>query len=92
MKKLNDLIGPSKYLIVLDLFLQNPEEFMNLREIARRINKNPASVMKVLPILVKRNYLTRTRIGAKVVAYKLNNENRIVRLLLELLEKLEEEL
>jgi len=91
MKKLNDLLGPSKYLIVLDLFLQNPEELMNLREIARRINKNPASVMKVLPIIVKRNYLTRTRIGAKVVAYKLNKENIIVRLLLEFLEKLQED-
>lgn len=91
MKKLNDLLGPSKYLIVLDLFLQNPEEFMNLREIARRIGKNPASVMKVLPSLVNRNYITRTRIGAKVVAYKLNKDNRIVKLLLEFLEKFEEE-
>lgn len=91
MKKLNDLLGPSKYLIVLDLFLQNPEEFMNLREIARRIGKNPASVMKVLPSLVNRKYITRTRIGAKVVAYKLNKDNRIVKLLLEFLEKFEEE-
>ena len=68
MKRLNELLGPSKYLIVLDLFLQNPEEFMNLREIARRIDKNPASIMKVLPSLVNRNYIARTKIGAKVVA------------------------
>lgn len=91
MKQLNDLFGPSKYLIVLDLFLQNPEELMNLREIARRIGKNPASVMKVLPGLVNRNYITLTRIGARVVAYKLNREKMIVKLLLEFLEKLEEE-
>lgn len=91
MERLNDLFGPSKYLIVLDLFLQNPEDFMNLREVARRIKNNPASVMKVLPILVDRNYISHTRIGAKVVAYRLNKDNRIVRLLLEFLQKLEEE-
>ncbi len=91
MKKLNDILGPSKYLIVLDLFLQNPEEFMNLREVARRIDKNPASVMKVLPSLVNRDFITLTRIGAKIVAYKLNKENKKVKLLLEFLEKLEEE-
>jgi DNA-binding IclR family transcriptional regulator len=91
MQRLNELFGPSKYLIVLDLFLQNSEDFMNLREIARRIDKNPASIMKVLPTLVSRNYIARTRIGAKVVAYRLNRENRKVKLLLEFLQKLEEE-
>ncbi len=91
MKKLNDILGPSKYMIVLDLFLQNPEEFMNLREVARRIDKNPASVMKVLPSLVNRDYITSTRIGAKIIAYKLNKENKRVKLLLEFLGKLEEE-
>ena len=90
MKRLNELHGPSKYLIVLDLFLQNSEDFMNLREIARRIDKNPASVMKVLPSLVNRNYISRTKIGAKVVAYRLNKDNKKVKLLLELLQKLEE--
>jgi DNA-binding IclR family transcriptional regulator len=91
MKKLNELFGPSKYLRVLDLFLQNPEEFMNLREVARRIDKNPASIMKVLPSLVNRRYISLTRIGAKVVAYKLNKDNKKVKLLLEFLQKLEEE-
>jgi len=90
MKRLNDLFGPSKYLIVLDLFLQNPEDFMNLREVARRIEKNPASVMKVLPILVNRKYIARTKIGAKVVAYQLNKDNNTVRLLQEFLQKLGE--
>ena len=91
MERLNDLFGPSKYLIVLDLFLQNPEDFMNLREVARRIKKNPASVMKVLPILVDRNYISLTRIGAKVVAYRLNKDNKIVKLLVEFLQQLDEE-
>ncbi len=88
MKRLNALFGPSKYLIVLDVFLQNPEDFMNLREVARRVEKNPASLMKVLPILVDREYISLTRIGAKVVAYRLNKDNKTVRLLQEFLQKL----
>ncbi len=64
---------------------------MNLREIARRIDKNPASVMKVLPNLVHKKYISRTKIGAKVVAYRLNKDDKKVRLLLEFLQKLEEE-
>ena len=91
MERLNDLFGPSKYLVVLDLFLQNPEDFMNLREVARRIKKNPASVMKVLPILVDRNYISLTRVGAKVVAYRLNKDNEVVKRLLEFLQPLEKE-
>ena len=91
MEQLDALFGPSKYLAVLDLFLQNPEEFMNLREIARRLNKNPGSVTQVLPILVNRNYISITRIGTKVVAYKLNKDNKIVNLLQKLLQNLEEE-
>lgn len=90
MKKLDELLGPSKYLKVLDLFLQNPEELMNLREIARRLNKNPGSVTQILPVLVNKNYISHTRIGTKVVAYKLNKDNKIVKLLQQLLNQIEE--
>ncbi len=89
MEKLDELLGTSKYLKVLDLFLQNPEEFMNLREIARRLDKNPGSVTQILPVLVNKNYISHTRIGTKVVAYKLNSDNKIVKLLQQLLQKIE---
>jgi Mn-dependent DtxR family transcriptional regulator len=75
MKNLDEMLGPSKYLKTLDLFLQNPQEFMNLREIARRLDKNPGSVSQILPVLVDKNYVTHTKIGKKIIAYKLNNEN-----------------
>ena len=75
MKNLDELLGPSKYLKTLDLFLQNPEEFMNLREIARRLDKN---------------YITHTKIGTKIVAYKLNNDNKTIKQLQKLLQNLEE--
>ena len=90
MKKLDELLGPSKKLQVLDLFLQNPEEFMNLREIARRLNKNPGSITTVLPLLVDRNYITHTKIGTKVIAYKLNNDNKTIQLLQQLLNQINE--
>lgn len=90
MKKLDELLGPSKKLQVLDLFLQNPEEFMNLREIARRLDKNPGSITTVLPLLVDRNYITHTKIGTKVIAYKLNNDNKTIQLLQQLLKQINE--
>lgn len=90
MKNLDELLGPSKYLKALDLFLQNPEEFMNLREIARRLDKNPGSVTQILPVLVDKNYITHTKIGTKIVAYKLNNNNKTIKQLKKLLQHLEE--
>jgi DNA-binding MarR family transcriptional regulator len=88
MNTFNTMFGPSIFLLVLDLFLQNPEEYMNLREISRRVNKKPGSVSRALPRLVNRNYLTATRIGAKIVAYKLNKEEKIIQHLLQFQEKL----
>jgi hypothetical protein len=64
---------------------------MNLREISRRINKRPGSVSRVLPHLVERRYITSTRIGAKIVAYKLNKDNNTVKHLIEFHEKLEKD-
>jgi len=87
MNTFNELFGPSIYLLALDLFLENPEDLMNVREVARRINRNPGSVSRVLPRLLNKGYVTCTRIGAKIVAYKLNQGNKVVQLLLEFSEK-----
>jgi DNA-binding IclR family transcriptional regulator len=87
MANLDQLLGPSKYLKVLDLFLENPNDLMNLREIARRLNKNPGSITQVLPALVNKNYLTHTNVGAKIIAYQLNKENQTIKHLQELLNK-----
>ena len=89
MKTLDQLLGPSKKLQVLDLFLQNPEELMNLREIARRLDKNPGSITQVLPVLVDRNYVNHTKIGTKIVAYQLNKDNKTIQNLQQLLKQTE---
>ena len=91
MTTLNELLGPSKYLKTLDLFLQNPEEMMNLREIARRLNKNPGTVTQILPTLVNKNYITHTKIGTKIVAYKLNKDNKTVKQLQKLLQNTQQQ-
>ena len=43
---LTRLFGPSLFLMVLDLFLDNPDDLMNLREIARRLERNPFGLSK----------------------------------------------
>jgi DNA-binding IclR family transcriptional regulator len=90
MKTLDELLGPSKYLKVLDVFLQNPEELMNLREIARRLNKNPGSVTPILPVLVNKGYILHSKVGIKIVAYQLNKDNNIIKRVQRLLHSLEE--
>ena len=56
---------------------------MNLREISRRVNKRPGSVSRAIPRLLEREYITATKIGAKIVAYKLNKNNKIIQHLLK---------
>jgi len=85
---LNKLFGPSIFLLVLDLFLDNPRELMNLREIARRVNKNPGSISRVMPLLVERGLVEEIKIGKKVRAYRLNVENQLVQVLIEFNQKL----
>lgn len=91
MTTLDELLGPCRYLKVLDLFLQNPEELMNLREIARRLNKNPGTITPILPTLLQRNYITSTKIGTKIVAYQLNKNSKIIKQLQKLLKQVQED-
>ncbi|RLI03808.1 hypothetical protein DRO38_02325 [Candidatus Bathyarchaeota archaeon] len=84
----NELFGPSIRLLVLDLFLENPGSLMNLREIARRVNKNPGSVSRVIPRLVKEGFLKQHKVGKVIYAYSLNTENELVKLLIDFHEKL----
>jgi len=84
----NELFGPSIFLLVLDLFLENPEDLMNLREIARRVNKNPGSISRVIPLLLERGLIRQIRIGKAVRAYRLNVESELVQVLIEFRKKL----
>jgi len=84
---LNELFGPSIRLLVLELFLENPDRLMNLREVARLLGKNPGSVSRVLPRLVE---VEQVKIGKNIYAYRLNLENEVVRLLQEFQSRLKQ--
>jgi DNA-binding IclR family transcriptional regulator len=85
---LNELFGPSIHLLVLDMFLENPTKLMNLRAIARKTGKNPGSISRVLPILLKNNFLNQIEVGKSRSVYCLKTENQIVQLIMEFCEKL----
>jgi DNA-binding IclR family transcriptional regulator len=81
---LNETLGPSIFLLVLDILLEYPNQWMNLREIARRVDKNPGSVSPVMPTLLERGLVTDCKIGKVSVAYKLNTENEKAQALMSL--------
>jgi len=86
----NKLFGPSIYLLVLDMFLDNPDEFMNLREVARLVDKNPGSISRIIPRLVEEGFLQQIQVGKTIYAYHLNTDNELVQLLIEFRKKLQE--
>ncbi|MBN2336343.1 hypothetical protein JXL21_12350 [Candidatus Bathyarchaeota archaeon] len=85
---LNDLLGPSIFLLVLDMLIDNTDQYMNLREIARRVDKNPGSISPVMPQLMERGLVTGCKVGKVSVVYQLNTDNPDVQALIELRKKL----
>ena len=80
---INDLLGPSIMLLVLDMLIDDPNQWMNLREIARRIDKNPGSVSPVMPGLLERGLVTGCKVGKVSIVYQLNKSNPQVEALIE---------
>ncbi len=79
----NKLFGPSINLLILDMLVENPESYMNVREIARMVDKNPGSISRTLPQLVELGLLDQVRVGKNIYAYHLNTDSEVVKLLLE---------
>jgi DNA-binding transcriptional ArsR family regulator len=71
------------------LFIENPEEYMNVREMARRINKNPGSVSRALPRLLEKGFLKQIQVGKNMYAYHLNDDEELIHLLVAFHAKLE---
>ncbi len=85
---LNSLFGPSLNLLILDMFMENPEKYMNVREIARMVDKNPGSVSRTVPQLVELGLLEQIRVGKNIFAYHLNTGSPKVKLVMEFYEGL----
>lgn len=81
---LNELLGPSIFLLVLDMLLDNPRQWMNLREVARRVDKNPGSISPVMPILVERELVESCKVGKVSIVYRLNHRSEKVKALMTL--------
>lgn len=81
---LNELLGPSIHILVLDLFLEDPCQWMNLREIARRVDKSPGSVSRVMKKLHEKGLVTDCKVGKVSVVYQLNERNEKVQALMTL--------
>lgn len=77
---LNEIFGPSIRLLILDLFLENPTELMNSREIARKADKNPGSISRVLPQLVEQRFVEQVMVSKERAVYRLNANNEVVKL------------
>lgn len=86
---LNKLLGPSIFLLVLDLFLEHPDQMMNLREIARQVNKNPGSISPVMPHLLKKGLVQGCKVGKVTIIYQLNHSNPKVKTLQEMRKRLQ---
>jgi len=87
---LNELLGPSIFILLLDMFLDNPRQWMNLREVARRVNKNPGSISPVMPSLVKKGLVESCKVGKVSVVYRLNHRSEKVQALMTLRNTLNE--
>ncbi len=85
---LNHFLGPSIYIQILDLFLENPDLLLNLTEISRRIDKNPGSVYPILPRLVEKGFLRKRKVGKASFVYSLNEDAEIVKIFIDLIKKI----
>lgn len=85
---INELLGPSILMLVVDMFLEYPRQWMNLREVARRVSKNPGSISPVMPTLLKRGIVTGCKVGKVSVVYQLNYDNEKVKVLMAMRKRL----
>ncbi|MHA1409900.1 MAG: helix-turn-helix domain-containing protein [Candidatus Odinarchaeia archaeon] len=85
---MNQYLGPSIYLLILDLFLENPDNVFNLTEISKRLDKNPGSVHPVLPKLVERRLIKTQKLGKKTILYSLNKDNEFIKAFYKIMNEL----
>ena len=88
---LNELLGPSIHILVLDLFLEEPCQWMNLREIARRVGKSPGSISRAMKKLREKGLVTDCKVGKVSVVYQLNESNERAQALMTLRNTLKKE-
>ena len=82
------IFGTSNTVDVLELFLMYQNEYMNLSEIAKRLDKTPGSIVHVLPYLVENGVLISIPVSRSREVYRINKENPIVAHLIDFYHKI----
>ncbi|MCD6369852.1 MAG: helix-turn-helix domain-containing protein [Thermoproteales archaeon] len=75
---LERIFGKSLRILVIELFLCNPDSLFNLSEIARRLGKNPGSIYRILPYLVEYGIIEEVNVSHSRKAYRLKKDSPIV--------------
>ncbi len=70
------------------MFMEHPDAYMNVREIARIVDKNPGSISRTVPQLVEQGLLAQVKVGKNIYAYHLNTGTETVGILMEFHAKL----
>jgi len=92
MGYLTHLFGSSNTVDVIELFLMNQDEYMNLSDIADRLKKTPGSIVHVIPYLVGNGVLLSVPVSKSRAVYRLNKGNQLVKHLLDFNKKVLEDL
>lgn len=67
---------------------ENRIRWMGLREIGRQANLNPGTIYRNIDILVKNKILLEEKPAKRIRIFKLNEENKLVPLLIEFYDKI----
>ncbi|MBD3205735.1 hypothetical protein GF319_05235 [Candidatus Bathyarchaeota archaeon] len=78
MDPLTYIFGPSARIDVICCFLENPDQHMNLADLAKRIQKTPGGIYHVLPNLVENELIKEVPVSKHRKVYKLNKENQVI--------------
>ena len=79
-----DIFGESTQSIVLDFLANHLDYDYSISEIAKNSHFSRPTVYKTIDILLKKGLIIQTREHGKSLLYKLNNENNLVNMILEL--------
>jgi len=79
-----DIFGESTKTIVLDFLANNLNYDYSISEIAKNSHFSRPTVYKTIDILLKKGLIIQTREHGKSLLYKLNNENNLVNMILEI--------
>lgn len=87
-RKLETIFSSKAQARVIEFFLLNVGEILNLSSVARLTGMSTSTIHRVVSNLIELGILKEIRIGTQVRAFYLNSGNKIVKALREFYEKI----